>query len=67
MRDFVEYVRIDIRPGTDLTELEEHLSMNGYHFGIDKGRSLLFVYLDELDYVETILEDRDIIYDVNVY
>lgn len=67
MRDFVEYVRIDINPGTDLTELEEHLSMNGYHFGIDKNRYLLFVYLDELDYVETILEDRDIVYDVNVY
>jgi hypothetical protein len=67
MRDFVEYVRIDINPGTDLTELEEHMSMNGYHFGIDKNRHLLFVYLDELDYVETILEDRYVVYDVNAY
>ena len=67
MREFIEYVSIVLRVGTDLTELENHLSMNGYDFGIDKSRNLLFVSIDEVDYVETILADRNIIYDAKVY
>lgn len=41
--------------------------MNGYNFGIDKKRNLLFVFIDEFDYVEEILADRNIIYDAKVY
>lgn len=67
MKEFVEYVCIIIEGNADINELENHLYMNGYNFGIDRNRSLLFVYVEEIDYVETILKDRDITYDINVY
>ena len=67
LRDPVEYVCIVLHVGTDLEELEQHLSMNGYDFGIDKKRNLLFVYIDEVDYVETILDDRNIGHGTKVY
>lgn len=65
--EFIEYVCILLHVGTDLEELENHLSMNGYNFGIDKKRNLLFVFIDEFDYVEEILADRNIIYCAKVY
>ena len=65
--EFVEYVCIVLHESTDLEELEEHLSMNGYDFGIDKNRNLLFVFMDEVSYVETILEDRNIHHGARVY
>lgn len=67
MREFIEYVCIYLHVGTDLEELENHLSMNGYNFGIDKSRNLLFVYIEEVDYIETILDDRNINYGAKVY
>ena len=65
--EFVEYMCILLHANADLEELENHLSMNGYNFGIDKSRNLLFVFIDEFDYVETILADRNIIHGVRVY
>ena len=62
MNEYNEYVKIILHKNADLDELENHLSMNGYEFGIDKVRRLLFTSLDELVYVETILEDRGITY-----
>ena len=50
-----------------MKELENHLSMNGYSFGIDKSRNLLFVPIDDFDYVEEILADRNIIHGAKVY
>jgi hypothetical protein len=50
-----------------MEELETHLSRNGYDFGIDKKRNILFVQMDELDYVEEILADRDISLGVRLY
>jgi hypothetical protein len=50
-----------------MKELENHLSMNGYNFGIDNNRNLLFVFIEEVDYVKTILKDRDIIYKIIIY
>lgn len=67
MREFIEYVCILLHVGTDLEGLEKHLYMNGYDFGIDKNRNLLFVFIDEVDYVETILNDRNIIHGAKVY
>lgn len=67
MREFLEYACITFNVGTDLEEVENHLSMNGYGFGIDKSRKLLFVLIEEIDYVETILTDRDIVYFVKTY
>lgn len=64
MRDFVEYALISLGNGVYMEELDNHLSMNGYDFGIDKKRNLLFIVGDELDYVETILKDRNIYYQV---
>ena len=65
--EFVEYVCILLHIGTDLEELENHLSMNGYSFGIDKSRNLLFVPIDDFDYVEEILADRNIIHGAREY
>lgn len=67
MRDFVEYALIHLSNSTDVEELENHLYVNGYDFGIDKRRNLLFVFFDEVDYVETILKDRDINYCIKEY
>ena len=64
MDEFITYIRINYSPTADILELENHLTMNGYNFGIDKFRRYLFVYTDELAYVETILTDRDITYEV---
>lgn len=64
MNDYIEYARIFLNIGTDLEEVENHLSMNGYDFGMDKKRNLLFVNVEEIDYVESILLDRDILYTI---
>ena len=62
MKEFIEYVCVGLHVCEDMEELESHLFMNGYNFGIDKSRYLLFVDADEIDYVETVLKDRNIIY-----
>ena len=67
MEEFVEYARIYIHDDADLNELENHLSMNGYDFGLDEKRKVLFVSIDELAYIETILADRNIDYRIRVY
>lgn len=65
--NFIEYVCIKIIYCTDMKELENCLSMNGYNFGIDNDRGFLFVFVEEIDYIKTVLEDRDIIYKILVY
>ena len=65
--EFIKYVCILLHVNTDLKELESHLSMNWYSFGIDKSRNLLFVPIDDFDYVEEILDDRNIIHGAKVY
>ena len=67
MREILEYACITFNAETDLNEVENHLSMNGYSFGIDKNRKLLFVLVEEIDYIETILKDRNIVYFVKIY
>lgn len=68
VKEIYEYAKIYfLNSSFDLEELENHLSMNGYDFGIDKKRGCLFVFVDELAYVETILTDRNIDYSVSVY
>ena len=68
MEEIYEYARIYfLNSDFDLEELDNHLSMNGYDFGIDTKRMYLFAYIDELDYVLTILNDRNIDYRVSVY
>lgn len=43
-----------------MKKLENHLSMNGYDFVISG--NTLSVYEEEVDYVETIMDDRNIDY-----
>lgn len=43
----------------NIDEVTEHLSMNGYTFDTN-GEDTLFIYDEEIDYVITILNDRDI-------
>lgn len=62
MKEYVEYVNIHIDKSADVEELDTHLSRNGYDFGIDLARNFLFVNIEEVPYVETILEDRNISY-----
>lgn len=64
MEEFHVYVCLLLPENTNLEELENHLSMNGYDFGIDKNKNLLFVFVDELAYVATILSDRNIFCDI---
>ncbi len=67
MDEIVKYANILLKHDADMEELEIHLSRNGYDFGIDKKRNILFVQIDELDYVEEILADRDISLGVRLY
>lgn len=67
MDEIVMYANILIRHDADMEELETHLSRNGYDFGIDKKRNILFVQIEELTYVEEILEDRGINLGVRLY
>ena len=43
----------------NMDEVIEHLSMNGYTFDTN-GEDVLFIYDEEIDYVITILDDRNI-------
>lgn len=68
MKEIIEYACIAFHDNLmDITELENHLSMNGYHFTIDRKKGLLFIFIEELSYVETILNDRNISYEVKTY
>jgi hypothetical protein len=67
MDEIIKYANILLKHDADMEELETHLSRNGYDFGIDKKRNILFVQMDELDYVEEILADRDISLGVRLY
>lgn len=62
MENYVEYANIHIDKSADMDELDTHLSRNGYDFGIDLERNFLFVNIEEVAYVETILMDRGIAY-----
>lgn len=64
---YVEYVNIHINKNADVDELDEHLSKNGYDFGIDRKRNLLFVNIEEVPYVATILADRSIAYKIDTH
>ena len=44
-----------------MSEVTEHLSMNGYTFETN-GENILFVFNEEIYYVLTILNDREIEY-----
>lgn len=46
-----------------MSELTEHLSMNGYTFDTN-GDGTIFIREDELAYLKTILEDRELMYTV---
>lgn len=46
-----------------IDELKNHLSMNGYDFSVSEEDGVeIAVHEEEMDYVETIMDDRDIDY-----
>lgn len=65
--EHIEYASIYIHRYEYLDELENHLSMNGNDFGIDKKRKLLFVFIDDIDFIETILNSRGIDFAIREY
>lgn len=67
MKIYIEYVNIHINSNADVDELDTHLSRNGYDFGIDRKRNLLFVNIEEVPYVTTILADRSIAYKIDTH
>lgn len=62
MDEYLRYIRYDLAKETDTIELISHLSMNGYEYGFDMKSYSLFIYEEEMAYVETIMNDRKIIY-----
>lgn len=62
MENAIRYIRIDFEG--DTKDLINHLSMNGYSFGFDSMAESLFVLEDEIYYVITIMDDREIKYQI---
>lgn len=62
----IKYVRYDLIDGTDTEELISHLSMNGYTFGFDQSSNALFIWEEQTSYLETILSDRSIVFEVGI-
>lgn len=66
-------VKLDIEEGTvwygfcllnkDDMEITEHLKMNGYTF-YTSGDDIIFVYSEEVAYVETIFKDNGVEYEI---
>ena len=48
----------------DMDEMYEHLTMNGYIFEVNNEHDVLFVIEDQIQYVETILNDKGISYEI---
>ena len=66
MIDFKEYVALRLLP-CDTAELKQHLSRCGYDFYLCEVPLQLFVFIEEVDYVMTILDDRGIKYAPQTY
>ena len=56
------YFKVEIEQSMDIDGLCSHLEMNGYNF--ERIHNHLYVFEDELSYVETIMQDRHIIYGI---
>ncbi len=57
-------VTVKLYGNFDLLELQNHLSLNGYHFNIDSKNGDILLFDEELSYLITILEDRNIEYEI---
>ena len=63
MDEPIEYVCFTVNAKlNDLYHLDHLLYINGYNFGIDTCRRLLFVSVDDTSCVKTILKDNQIEY-----
>lgn len=63
MKSRTVFYGLQLKHPTDMSDLTEHLAMNGYTFDTN-GEDIIFVYDEEIDYVETILDDWEIKYEV---
>lgn len=66
MTEFKEYVALRLLP-CDTSELKQHLMRYGYDFVLCEKPLELFVFIEEVDYVMTILDDRGIRYAPRTY
>ena len=68
MNEPIKYVCFTVNMKlNDLYHLDHLLCINGYNFGIDIYRRLLFVSVNEISDVKKILEDNQIEYKVKAY
>lgn len=61
--DYTVWYALRITGKEMMEEVTEHLSMNGYTFDTN-GKDTIFVFHEEIEYVETILNDRGASYEV---
>lgn len=61
--EYTSFAMVKLDGDFDVSEITEHLAMNGYTYETN-GESVIFISGDELDYLKTILDDRNVQYDV---
>jgi hypothetical protein len=52
-----------LKDKSEMPDITEHLAMNGYTYDTNADDTL-FVYSEEVDYVETILKDHGVEYEI---
>lgn len=60
--EYTVWFAVKLRDKSQMGDLTEHLSMNGYTFDTN-GIDTVFIFEEEIDYVETILHDHGVEYD----
>lgn len=60
--EYTIWYGIRLKNKSGMAEITEHLAMNGYTFDTN-GDDILFVFNEEIEYVETILYDHKIQYE----
>ena len=61
--EYTHWVGVRLLNKKAMSSLTEHLAMNGYTFDTN-GEDTIFIYDDEFDYLLTILDDRNLKYEV---
>lgn len=62
MEDATLFVGVKLKNPKDM-DITEHLSMNGYTFDTN-AVDVIFIYIEELSYLKTVLEDHNISYEI---
>ena len=59
MEIYTIWYAVRLKDKSQMGDLTEHLAMNGYTFDTN-GEDTLFIFEEEIDYVETIMSDHEI-------